>query len=76
MSGDFYYLKIVKCRFEDYECEFEEYFIHPNYVFKIRPEGMKIFDNIDNALDYKSKFLETHKMALDIKWSEIQICRL
>lgn len=68
MEYEFYYLKIVK----DYD---EEYFIHPNHVFKLRPEGMKIFDDIDKAIAYKEEFLSVHK-CLEIKWSDIRVNRL
>lgn len=66
---NFYYLKIVKGYVE-------EYFIFSNYDFKIRPEGMRIFDDIDEALEYKREFIEKHKNTLALDWREIQICRL
>lgn len=75
MSTEFFYLKIVKCCFGE-DAYYEEYFIHPNHVFKLRPEGMKIFDDIDKAIAYKEEFLSMHKNCLDIKWSDIQVNRL
>ena len=75
MINDFYYLKIVKCEYGD-EAYYEEYFIHPDWDFKVSPMGMKIFDDIEDALDYKEEFFERHKRSLDIKLSEIQVCRL
>ena len=76
MRRDYYYLKIVKCEFEDYECEYEEYFIGHNHEFYLGPEKMKIFDDVDDAIAYKEEFLSRHKNCLDIKWSDIQVIRL
>lgn len=67
--NEFYYLKIVK----GYD---EEYFICPHLDFKMSPMGMKIFDDVEDAIDYKRWFFERHKRTLNIKLSEIQVCRL
>ena len=55
----FYYLKLIK--FDD-----EEYFITDDYDFMISPERLKIFDDLDDAIEYKQEFISAVKKRLDL----------
>lgn len=55
----FYYLKLI--RFDD-----EEYFITDDYDFMISPERLKIFDDLDDAIEYKQEFISVVKKRLNL----------
>lgn len=71
----FYYLKLVK--FED-----EEYFITDDYDFMISPiiapKGLKIFDDLDEAVEYKHNFITEVKkrLNLNLSWSDVKIVNM
>lgn len=62
----FYYLKLVK--FDD-----EEYFIKDDYDFTISPEGLKIFDDLDEAIEYKQEFISAVKKRLNLLLSGFDV---
>lgn len=71
----FYYLKLVK--FDD-----EEYFITDDYDFMItpmsHPKGLKIFDDLDEAIEYKQNFITEVKKRLNLRlsWDDVKIINM